>query len=162
MNTQSYDSIVSKTEIEALKEVIFNRVKERAAALNQSVQENFTSTVQNDVMDLARNSFRSKNNPFMKEEKIIDNKKDIAIEPSAKEKIVQESKQRAEELKEMIRRRNESAKTEYFVQAMEENMANVKVDYRRNHSFIGALDFLNSQASIALVKKKSKGFEATA
>lgn len=162
MNTQSYDSIVQKSEIDALKEVIFNRVRERAAALNQSVQENYTSTVQNDVMDLARNSFKSNNNPFMKKDKVINNTNTINIENSAKEKIIEESRKRAEEIKEMIQRRNEAAKTEYFVQAMEENMANAKIDYNKKHSFIGALDFLNSQASIALVQKKGKAFEATA
>lgn len=161
MNTQSYESIVSKAEIEALKDVIFKRARERAAALNQTVQENYTSTVQNDVMDLARNSFKSNNNPFYKKE--IEKKEDIIeTESSAKDKIITESKQKAEELKEMIRRRNEAAKTEYFVQAIEENMANASVDYNKKHTFIGALDFLNSQASIALINKKGKQFEAMA
>ena len=57
MSNYKYDSIVSKTEVEALKDMIFKRARERAEALNKTVQENYTSSVQKDVMDIARESF---------------------------------------------------------------------------------------------------------
>ena len=50
------NSFVNKKEAEALKELIFKRVKERAGAM--------TSDVQTDIMNVARESFVSTNNPF--------------------------------------------------------------------------------------------------
>ena len=60
------NSIVSRSETEALKEMIFKRAREREEALNADTQEQYTTSVQRDVMDIARDSFVSttKNNPF--------------------------------------------------------------------------------------------------
>ena len=53
-----FDSIVNKSEADALKDMIFRRVQERSKGMNDEVQT--------DVMDLARDSFVSKDNPFSK------------------------------------------------------------------------------------------------
>ena len=55
MNYQ-FDSYVNRQEANALKEMIFKRARERANAM--------TSDVQADVMNIARESFVSNNNPF--------------------------------------------------------------------------------------------------
>ena len=53
-----FDSIVNKSEADALKDMIFRRVQERSKGMSDEVQT--------DVMDLARDSFVSINNPFSK------------------------------------------------------------------------------------------------
>ena len=53
-----FDSIVNKSEADALKDMIFRRVQERSKGMSDEVQT--------DVMDLARDSFVSKDNPFSK------------------------------------------------------------------------------------------------
>ena len=42
------------------------------------------------------------------------------------------------------------------------NMADAREDFVKKPSFMGALDFLNSQATISLVKSKGKSFDAIA
>ena len=64
MSAFLHESIVSAQESQALKEMIFNRARERAAALASDVQESYTTNMQADVMDIARNSFRANKNPF--------------------------------------------------------------------------------------------------
>ena len=64
MNNYNLNSTVTSQEAEALKEMIFKRARERAKALNEDVQSSFTSSIQNDVMDLARDSFVASKNPF--------------------------------------------------------------------------------------------------
>ena len=82
MTNLGFRSTVSSQEAEALKEMIFKRIKERAQALNENIQNNFTTTLQNEIMDLARNSLVSSKNPFIiKEEqeniKEISNSKEV-------------------------------------------------------------------------------------
>ena len=60
----NYNSIVSRHEAEALKEMIFKRARERAESLANDVQEEYTTSAQNDVMEIARNSFVASKNPF--------------------------------------------------------------------------------------------------
>ena len=56
---------VNRQEAEALKEMIFKRVRERAESMNAETQQAYTEAVQSDVMDLARMSFaQNTNNPF--------------------------------------------------------------------------------------------------
>ena len=45
---------------------------------------------------------------------------------------------------------------------VEETMATVGNELVRKQSFLGALEFLNSQATISLVNKKAKSFDAIA
>ena len=63
-----FDSIVSKNEAAALKDMIFKRAQERAKSFNDDAQA--------DVMDMARDSFVSKDNPFSK---IIENTNNVNI-----------------------------------------------------------------------------------
>ena len=55
MNYQ-FNSYVNRKEAESLKQMIFQRARERAQSM--------TSDVQADVMSIARESFVSSNNPF--------------------------------------------------------------------------------------------------
>ena len=118
--TNLHNYIVSTSEAEALKEMIFKRARERAESFNHEVNDNYTTSMQNDVMDLARNSFVANKNPFSQIKEL-----------EKKEEISQEDEigfaQRRNEIKTQI---NSTAK--------------------------------ESQATISLINKKNKSFEALA
>ncbi len=157
-----FNSIVSKQEADALKEVIFKRARERAEALNNEAHKNYTSSMQTEIMDLARDSFRKTiNNPFVIEEKVADtsdSKKATVVE---REEIGFEQKN-IEEIKSRIQYRNQVAIEKISNNAIQENMLEAQADFNKNKGFMGALSFLNSQASIVLVQKRGIKFEATA
>ena len=159
MSTFGFNSTVSSQEAEALKEMIFKRARERAQALNQEVQNNYTSSVQNDIMDLARDSFTSTKNPFScQEEKSMVNED----EKATKNKEIGFAKRHVKELKTQIESKNKATSTDIAKNEIEATMNIASVGFSKKTSFIGALDFLNSQASIALIKNKGKNFEALA
>lgn len=162
MSTQNFNSIVSKSEADALKDMIFKRVRERAENLNKETQNTYTSSVHNEIMEIARNSFVSDNNPFSIKQKEIKKEEALNITHSSQKEIIEESKRKAEELKAQIIRKNEAAKTDYFVKTMEENMQDAQIGLTKKHTFIGALEFLNSQASVSLIQKRGKNFNAIA
>ncbi len=150
MNSYKFDSIVNRQEADALKEMIFKRARERAESMTKEAQESYTSAVKNDIMDLARDTFVAKKNPFS-----------INTEPVESEKHEEEigfSKRRVEEIKSQITYRNRAVSEE----TVEETMADARSEFSSRTSFMGALNFLNSQASISLVNKRGKSFEALA
>ncbi len=150
MNSYKFDSIVNRQEADALKEMIFKRARERAESITKEAQESYTSAVKNDIMDLARDTFVAKKNPFS-----------INTEPVESEKHEEEigfSKRRVEEIKSQITYRNRAVSEE----TVEETMADARSEFSSRTSFMGALNFLNSQASISLVNKRGKSFEALA
>ena len=57
-------TIVNNTEVEALKEMIFKRARERAEALDENVKENYTTAIKDDIMEIARDTFIKERNPF--------------------------------------------------------------------------------------------------
>ena len=77
MSNYNLKSIVSNSEQEALKEMIFKRVRDRAQAMNDEVQNSYTKATQNEVMDLARESLTIKQNPFAEKKKRITSKKSV-------------------------------------------------------------------------------------
>ena len=44
----------------------------------------------------------------------------------------------------------------------QENMQDAQIGLTKKHTFIGALEFLNSQASVSLIQKRGKNFNAIA
>ena len=68
---QSYESkmIVSQSEVLALKELIFNRARQRAEALADDTKTKYTASFRDEVMDIARKSFDTNNNPFAQNQK---------------------------------------------------------------------------------------------
>lgn len=79
-----FDSIVNKSEADALKDMIFRRVQERSKGMSDEVQT--------DVMDLARDSFVSKDNPFQRLLILLRRKKIMLLQKfrlSQKKKIMQ-------------------------------------------------------------------------
>ena len=153
----SFNTLVSKEEQQALKEMIFQRARERAQSFNQEVQNSYTTAIQNDVMELARDCFISTKNPF------CDTKEDVKIETKQEQKPEVGFKQRnIEEIKAQIKYRNQVSSEKAANITLENNMADARKEFGQKSTFLGALEFLNSQASISLIKNKGKSFEALA
>ena len=143
------DSIVGKQEADALKELIFKRVRERSKSMNEDVQD--------DVMDLARESFVSKDNPFSKIiEKAEQANSEIKDKTAEKREEIgfplRELKSHAIEQKRIL---NEQA----VIAAVHNNMEEAHKTLNSRKSFMGALDFLNSQAAVSLMRTRSDRFE---
>jgi len=147
-----FDTVVNRTEANALKEMIFKRVRERS--------ENMTEDFQEDVMNVARDSFVSKNNPFSQiintpiENKNVerisdtDNKPEIGFPQ-------RELKPRAIEETRII-------KEQIMAATVQSTMNDARNALNNNKSFMGALEFLNSQGAVSLMRTRSDKFEALA
>ena len=154
MSNYKFDSIVNRQEADALKEMIFKRVRERAESITQEAQESYTSAIKNDVMDLARDTFVAKKNPFsMNTEQEVEAPRKVEVGFSQR---------RVEEVKTQIHYRNKVTSEDIVNNEIEGAMADARSEFENKTSFIGALNFLNSQASITLVNKHGKKFEALA
>ena len=152
-----YNSVVSNSEQEALKEMIFNRARERAKALSEDVQASYTTSVQSDIMEMARDSFVSNKNPFSIQEtkkedpKTTNNDSEIGF-----------AKRQVNDVKNQFSQKSKTINSEIANKEVYSTMEGARSLYEKGTSFMGALDFLNSQASISLVKNKGKSFEALA
>lgn len=147
-----FDSIVNKQEADALKEMIFRRVRERSNSMNEEVQT--------EVMDLARDSFVSNNNPFSQ----IVEKTNVQPESSPKELVqkgVDNEKIGFAMPQKQPKAFNQSRLINEQVASAEikNNMREARAGLSNNKSFMGALNFLNSQAAISLIRTRSDKFE---
>ena len=138
-------SIVNKNEADALKEMIFRRVRERSQAA--------TDDVQADVMELARDSFVSKNNPFSQIVKKEKEKEEEVNEPE----IGFSQKKRPENVQ--IKQRNDIINEQIASKAIQNNMVEARAALSSKQSFMGALNFLNSQAAVSLIRTRADKFE---
>ena len=156
MSNYSLNSTVSRQEAEALKEMIFKRARERAQALTEDVQTSYTNSVQNDVMDLARDSFVAKKNPFSQVTAQVE------AEETVKNEEIGFAKRQVNDIKAQIDSRNKIANSELASYQIDSAMLATREEFVNKTGFMGALNFLNSQATISLVKNKGQSFEALA
>ena len=162
MSGYSYkSSIVSRGETEALKEMIFKRARERAEALNNDTQNQYTTAIHNDVMDIARDSFAAsdRNNPFVKIIEISEEKKQSVEE---KREDIGFKQRITKEVESQIEYKNKTIKEDIVNREVTANMLEARNEFANKKTIMGALNFLNSQASIVLVNEKSKSFDAMA
>ena len=145
-----FDSIVSKNEAAALKDMIFRRAQERAKSFNEDAQA--------DVMDMARDSFVSKDNPFSK---IIENTKpeNKTVEAEAVEKKQKDDGVGFPMPKEVKLQQNQVINNQITSSAINSNMREAREALTNKKSFIGALNFLNSQAAVSLMRTRADKFE---
>ena len=157
---ETRSSIVSKNEAEDLTEMIFKRARERAEAIEKNVQEDYTTSTQYDVMDLARYSFVAKKNPFSQ---IANSKNEETVaENKEKENVQIGFPERKKEPLSSYVKNNIGDNEQLIQQEVQQAMLDARVDLSSKKTFTGALDFLNSQASIALVNKRTRAFDAIA
>ena len=141
--------IVDNQEANALKAMILKRAQEKS--------QTYTDDVQSEVMDIARESFVSKNNPFSQ----------IA---SASEPVSQGNVNKDEGIgfpvKEpklsQISRQNNIVNEQIASGAIKNNMLEARNTLSNKQSFMGALNFLNSQAAISLIRTRADKFEIIA
>ena len=148
------NSFVKRDEANALKEMIFQRVRTRSQSMNEDVQS--------DVMDIARDSFVSRNNPFSQ------------IIEQAKETIIEESKAQSEAkndkndeigfpqkpLKARALEQNRVVQEQVTASAIHNAMNEAHTSLTNKKSFMGALNFLNSQGAVSLMRTRADKFEA--
>ena len=162
-----FDSYVNRQEANALKEMIFKRARERANTM--------TDDVQADVMNIARESFVSKKNPFseiMAQSAEVVSAKETVKQPSAKEVMplrdfVDEVEAQAEKVGFPQKNLFSASANQYKIineqitaSQIVNNMNEAREGLANKKSFMGALDFLNSQASISLLNKRAgKGID---
>ncbi len=165
MNNHALNNfIVSQSEVAALKEMIFKRASERAQALTEEVQSSCTSAIQLDVMDMARDSFVSSKNPFSRkvEQESKTSPSETETKQEAKTPEIGFAKRNVNEIKAQIHNKNINVNSDIANNTVESAMHEARANFSKKSSFMGALDFLNSQASIALVTKNNSKFEALA
>ena len=151
-----FDSIVNRAEVNALKEMIFKRAAEKSEA---NVEKEY-----DDIMDLARNSFESQNNPFARIAGVSD-KETVKSEllKSEKKVINEESLNERKEIGFPIKRQDckiqskvlEEIKSQTFINSMKD----ARESLSKNVEFNNAVEFLNNQALVSMLKIKSRNFE---
>lgn len=148
-----FDSIVSRNEANALKDMIFKRAQERAQSLNE---EN-----QSDIMDMARNSFVSNNNPFSK---IIENTKTENTTVTNIEATPEDVEKNDNEIgfpnpDNIKLQQNKIINNQIIASTINNNMREAQEALTSKKSFMGALNFLNSQAAVSLMRTRADKFE---
>ena len=172
MHTFNTPTTVNRQEAEALKEMIFNRVRARAEALNKETQNSYVDNVQTELMDLARTSFVSNKNPFSSSKPLS------TVEIPAKEEVEEEvtltqttsnnieglgfETPKSKYINSQIKLKTDISNEELTKSAVMATMDEASKSLQSKSTFMGALNFLNSQASIAIVNKTGKRFEANA
>lgn len=145
------NSFVNRNEANELKAMIFARARERAQSLNEDVQT--------DVMDVARESFVSRNNPFSQ---IIQNAEE-KIQTEGTE-VVQKNEEEIgfpqRELKARAVEQERVVQEQLTASAVQNTMNEARNALSSKKSFMGALNFLNSQAAVSLMRTRSDKFEA--
>ena len=152
----TFNSLVNRHEAETLKEMIFKRVQERS--------KNLSNDVQDELMSGARSSFVTKENPFAKilntevnnvefEEfenpEKLSNNEEIGFEQK-------NIKPNFDVEKKVLKTADSS---NYSVKEIMLNMQDARTELQSKTSFMGALNFLNSQAAVSLLRKKSEKFD---
>lgn len=150
-----FDSIVSKSEASALKEMIFKRAQERAQAYSDNTQE--------DVMDMARESFVSKDNPFSK---IVENSYTATTEKKTETEKFDTPQDTTPKddigfpvAKELKLQNSRVINNQLAASTIQNNMAEAREALSSKKSFMGALNFLNSQAAVSLMRTRADKFE---
>ena len=147
-----FDSIVSKSEANALKEMIFNRARKKKKSMTDDVQE--------DVMDVARESFVSANNPFSQ---IIENTPaNKPTEDKTRQKTEEEIGFPIKKIREKVSTQNKLINSQITQATIENTMMSARENLSNKQSFMGALNFLNSQAAISLIRTRADKFEIIA
>ena len=166
MSSYTVNSYVNRQEADALKEMIFRRARERAEAMAQEINSSYTNDVQNDVMDLARASFRARCNPFsmeepVKEQKEVKETQEISSQENTQEQIGFAPRKTNLQAAKIAHTHN-AIQNKFTLGALEASMNDAKNEFRPSKNFTGALEFLNTQGSISLVNKQKTKFEAVA
>ncbi len=151
---------IDRQQTASIKDAIFKRAREKAAAMTEEKSENYTSQVQNDVMEIARESIQaSPMNPFSQfmENVGLQNKITEAVDKVQEQQKSEAPKVEMDKLKEIytkeLKHNIESVSNKSFVKSVQdETMASARNQFRSETSLMASLKFLNTQAAIQMAK----------
>lgn len=138
---------IDKKQVNAIKDAIFARAKEKSNALAQEKTENYTTQTQNDVMEVARESLNIPEvNPF---NQFLKSMKLEAAPNTDNTQPVNDVEQPQKEVKHNI----ESVRSENYAESVkDETMKAARAQFRQGQSLADTLNFLNTQAAISMAK----------
>lgn len=149
---------IDKKETASIKDAIFKRAKQKAQALADEKQENYSADVKNDVMDIARTSLAdSPMNPFNQFMENINSQRNVVVESSKSNEVnknVQQTSNKSETADDYtreVKHNIESVSNNNFVNSVKnETMQEARKQFRTNLNAM--LNFLNTQAAIKSAK----------
>ncbi len=160
MQNYNYNAIVSRNEAEALKEMIFNRIRQRAEAMAKDAQNNYTTSFKEEIMDIARSSVEVQRNPFNTQ--IKEQKTNNVHSSEQKQEVGFKQKVSENNIKEIIRQKNEIVRENAAQNEIAGVMNKAGEEFGNSKNFVGALKFLNAQAGVNMANKHKTSFEAIA
>lgn len=139
---------IDRKETASIRDAIFQRAKEKAARLTEEKSENYTSQVQNDVMEIARTSVKpSPMNPFNRFKESMGLQKPETNETEKSETSVEKVVPR--ELKHNI----QSVSNEnYAASIKDETMRAARNQFKQETNLMATLSFLNTKAAIKMAE----------
>ena len=141
---------IDMSEVASVKEMIFNRAKEKSSSLATEREEGMTQAVQNDVMASARASITGSRKPFGN---LTQN---IKTETEQNSTVIQNvPKVNPQENIPQLKHNIQSVDNSTYTNSMrDETMAAARNHYGgRRGNLMETLNFLNTQAAIRMVNK---------
>ena len=162
MQNLNLNNFVNETERESLKEAIFKRSREKTEALQKDLQNDFAQSLKSEIMASARESFKAPNNPFSTDNlklEALNKIKNDSIKHAKNKLDTREVKQKLNKFKTY---NNANVQELQVKKEIETTMLAARESLSNRKGFMGALDFLNAQATISLIEKKQGYFSALA
>jgi len=147
---------IDRAEAASIKEAIFKRAREKSGALAEEKSENYTSQMQNDVMEIARESIQdSPMNPFNQFIESVGVNKTAQTETAAAQS--ENKTADTEEIKEVytreLKRNIESVSNRTYTNSVkDETMTAARNQFRQGTNLMATLNFLNTQAAIKMAE----------
>lgn len=146
---------IERKDISLIKETIFKRARQKAQQMNEEQNNQYTSEVKNDIMEIASADFRSNEfNPFnkFKESMGLNTPK---VEPAVEPVTETEAKPVGQQTFEIkpLKHNLQSAKNENYTDSVkDETMLAARNQFRQDRNLTTSLNFLNAQAAIQMAK----------
>ena len=129
-------------DVKNVKEMIFNKAREKSLSLVKDSEEHMTSSIQNDVMNNARNSISSSRmKPFG------------LLTKTQQETSLQEKVSETKDLPQLKHNIQSVDNSVYTASMRNETMNVARNQFSRKPTLMESLNFLNTQAAIKMVSK---------
>ncbi len=130
-------------DVKSVKELIFNKAREKSTSLAKASEDQMTSSIQNDVMNQARDSIASSNiKPFG------------MLIKSSSESVLQDEKSNISDSVPELKHKIQSVDNSVYTASMrDETMNAARNQFSKKPTLMETLHFLNTQAAIKMVSK---------
>lgn len=139
---------IDMSEVASVKDMIFNKAREKSASLASEREESMTQSVQNDVMQNARSSVM--NNRMKPFGNLTKNTNSFETELKQPEPVQENIPDKIPQLKHNVQSVDNSV---YTASMRDEAMNEARKQYSRKPTLMETLNFLNTQAAIRMVNK---------